>query len=366
MTSLTEPVQLSEYLFVDEQTFLSVLNFDNNTVDFTSVDEKIEESYLAFRKNFPYLPSHITSESSPLWKKLDEFLALNPAELWSNNFSLDYELMYYRSSQEINKPVDLLMDFLNTLLNELRTHNPKFVEVILFLTQHASHIHNAHSSVQTLTMPLFIMIYYVYHHWEKYMSKCLFCINYTILRKRSSLELDHIARSPDGQLFSSYADFKTIIDSYAETRKQVPLLTSADIAKSVLPDMFVTIVSELFVNNETMLTILQRIIHEKKKNERYPYHDKQYSFGYFDENGRFHYTGRMNALAYILDELELKGWSSCGDKVQLLLQHISFKGKGTTLKRNLESVVSNRADFTKASYHDEAVELLNAILKNCE
>jgi len=74
----------------------------------------------------------------------------------------------------------------------------------------------------------------------------------------------------------------------------------------------------------------------------------------------------MNALALILNEIWIKDCISSGDKAHAFIQYIHIRGKVTTLKRNLEMVVSKKADFTKAPYHNEAVELFTAILKNCE
>ena len=361
MISLTEPVQLSEYFFVDEQIILSILESDKEVFG-----DNLEKKYKEFRSNFPYLPPHLAHESSPLWKKFDEFLALKPSEVWSINFSTDYELTYYRSQQELDNAIQLVSDFTDSLFEELKTHNPKFVEHFLILAQNIPSLKNAHESVLVLFMPFFTIGYHAYLHWEEYSKNCLYCINYAINRKRHSLELQYIVTSTDTRFFRSYDDFKKVVDSYDETKKQIPILTSTDIITTSFPDTIAHVVTELIRHNEVLYPILLTVFREIKKSQRYAYHEKKYSFGYFEENGTFHYTGRMNALAFILDEVELKGWSSCGDKVQLLLQHISIKGKVSTLKRYFEGVVSKRADFTKASFHDEAVGLLNAIIKNCE
>jgi len=360
MISLTEPVNLSDYFFDDEH-IRSFADFEKNFLF-----DSAEHMFLPVRKNFPYLPSHYSDDAAILWNKLDEFFALDIRNIEKDCcLSLNHELMYYHACSHLNKGLNLLNEFGESLVNAIQTHNPKMLELSLFLAINIKQIHSCHNSVKQVIVPLLVFLYYIYERWDTYSKECLKYINYAVYLKRCSLELDYLALS-DANRFDNYFDYQKVRDSFSEAKKQGHIKTQTEITNTVLPDIVRVLFSEAEQNNVAFFTILHNTIHEIKKTQHYPYHDKQYSFGYFDAKGIFFYTGHMNALALILYDVPMKGWSSCGDKVHRFLEYVHVKGKTTTLIKNLEKVSAAKHDFRKKDFHDEAVELFHAIVKNSE
>jgi len=221
MISLTEPITISDFYFLD-------FNNAKRLNKYIGYHDKDNAYYLFLfvRNNYPFLPSICFDDDFQLWAKLDAFFKLDIQSIERQFSSLNPDEIYFRANDLIRKANDLLDDFSTILFTSIGQYNPRLYELMFAAVNDFRNLKDWHFTVQQLMIPFVGMGYYIYLHWEAYTNEILRYINLSVRLKRSTIELENLARSTDIVTFKSYHEYTQTIQSLSQKRNKVRLFLS--------------------------------------------------------------------------------------------------------------------------------------------
>lgn len=339
----------SEFPFSDVDPGLSAYLFTRNVI---------------FKAAFASIPQE---QVHRFWMSFDDVFLKDSAFFDSLIKKDSPDVLYVQSKRELirfHSLVDSFFEFLYSFLGEYHPLFRRFLANVVFYDHDemywspyfqriASFIHDA--------------LTFFSNHCEQQSTYLLSLIKQSIVWKREVLELEFLAKRDDILTdCEDYSSFKSSISSFHDKEDGFSAFSTESIFSRFVK-RFGMNPSSLSLLDKPALSVLGSSLRNTGENNDWDtVLKKSYSFGSFDDLGVFTYSGKLNVLAFIIHELHIKGWSSSGDKVHRFLEYIRIEGRVTTLIKYLEMVRAGKAEFAKSSFHDEAVVLFDAIIKNSE
>jgi len=358
------PIDFQSLFFISEEDFVRLESDFSFSDDDNGFSSYLFTRSVIFRCAFTNIPHEHVER---FWKSFDDVFLKDSAFFDSVISKGSPDTLYVQSKNELHQLNSLLSEFFDSAFSLLDDHHQlfrSFLGNVIFYNHSdmgwnstfqrvASHIHKA------------FMLFN--QHYEQQSAYLLSCIKQSVLWKRELLELEVLAKRSDVlSVFEDYYSFQREISSIHESSVDITVFSSQS-AFSRFIQRYGMNPSAFSSLDKPALSALNVALKNSEMDEYWnTVRSDSYSFGSFDETGVFTYSGKLNVLALIIHDVRMKGWSSSGDKVHRFLEHVRVIGKTTTLIKYLEMIVAGKNEVEKSSFHDEAVELFNTIIKNSE